>query len=296
MPMPREIEVKSILNKSKKRDEWFLDDYSVNLYSSCAFNCLYCYIRGSKYGQNLESSLSVKTNALELLDKQLYNRAKKGQFGFIILSSATDPYMKIEEKYTLTRGALEIIHKHRFPVHIITKSTLVTRDFDLLHNIHQQAILPVDLQQRLSGGTILTFSFSTVDNQISHIFEKGAPAPSDRLVTLRHAVKENFHTGVSLMPLLPFISDTTVHLDTMFSTFRDSKVSYILPATLTLFGYDKADSKPLVLKAIAQHYPSLLNKYKSYFATGYQMPPYYQKAFSKKMKELSLSYGIPLEI
>ena len=74
--MPREIEVKSVLNKKKKRDDWFLDDYTFNPYSSCSFNCLYCYIRGSKYGSNLESSLSVKINAIELLDKQLANRAK----------------------------------------------------------------------------------------------------------------------------------------------------------------------------------------------------------------------------
>lgn len=29
--MPREVEVKSVLNKTKKRDPWFLDDYTINL-------------------------------------------------------------------------------------------------------------------------------------------------------------------------------------------------------------------------------------------------------------------------
>src|SRR5690606_24794825 len=105
--MPKEIEVKSVLNKTKRRDPWFLDDYTFNPYSSCSFNCLYCYIRGSKYGTNLAESLSVKINAIELLDKQLENRAKKGQHGFIVISSATDPYLQIEKKYALTRSALE---------------------------------------------------------------------------------------------------------------------------------------------------------------------------------------------
>ena len=68
--MPRAIEVKSVLNKTKKRDTWFLDDYTFNPYSSCSFNCLYCYIRGSKYGSNLEKSLSVKVNAIEFLGKR----------------------------------------------------------------------------------------------------------------------------------------------------------------------------------------------------------------------------------
>ena len=107
--MPREIEVKSVLNKTKRRDPWFLDDYTINLYSSCSFNCLYCYIRGSKYGSNLEESLSVKTNAIEILDRQLFNRAKKEQYGIIVLSSATDPYLQVEKEYQLTRSALELI-------------------------------------------------------------------------------------------------------------------------------------------------------------------------------------------
>jgi len=75
--MVNEIKVKSILNKHKKRDDWFLDDYSVNPYSGCSFNCIYCYIRGSKYGENMAKTLSVKINAPELLEKQLSRRAKR---------------------------------------------------------------------------------------------------------------------------------------------------------------------------------------------------------------------------
>src|SRR5436189_3872054 len=107
--MPNFIDVKSILNKTKRRDAWFLDDYTINPYSGCSFNCLYCYIRGSKYGTHMEKKLSVKTNAVELLDKQLKNRAKKGQYGIIVLSSATDPYLQFEKDMQLTRRLLEVI-------------------------------------------------------------------------------------------------------------------------------------------------------------------------------------------
>src|SRR5450432_2884846 len=97
--MIRTKEVKSVLNRHKRKDEWFLDDYSVNPYEGCGFNCLYCYIRGSKYGENMSEKLSVKSNALEILDRQLFNRAKKDQRGFVVLASATDPYMEIEKSY-----------------------------------------------------------------------------------------------------------------------------------------------------------------------------------------------------
>ncbi|MTI41918.1 SPL family radical SAM protein [Fulvivirga lutimaris] len=290
--MPREIEVKSVLNKTRKRDSWFLDDYTINMYSSCSFNCLYCYIRGSKYGENLEDSLSVKTNAIEILDRQLFNRAKKEQYGIIVLSSATDPYLQIEEKYQLTRQALEVIAKHKFPVHIITKSDLITRDYDLLHQINKTAILPSDLKPRLKNGVIVSFSFSTLDEAVASIFEKGATCPANRLKALNKTVKEGFLTGVSLMPLLPFISDTTESLHRFFSTFKESNVDYVLPATITLHGNEKADSKTLVMNAIRKHYSELESKYQGYFKNGFQMPAFYQKAFSKKMQELSEEYGL----
>lgn len=294
--MPREIEVKSILNKKKKRDAWFLDDYTINLYSSCSFNCLYCYIRGSKYGSNLEESLSVKVNAIELLDKQLALRAKKGQFGYIVMSSATDPYLQIEKKYQLTREALKIVAKHRFPLHIITKSDLILRDIDLLHDVEKNAIIPADLSTQFKKGLIISFSFSTLHDNVGKIFEPGATKPSLRLQTLETILKQGFYAGVSLMPLIPFISDTKEHLDILFSSFKKINAKYVMPSTITLFGDDKADSKPLMLNAIRKHYPELESKYLSYFKDGSDMPAFYQKAFYKKMQELGETYALPYRI
>jgi DNA repair photolyase len=290
--MPHEIQVKSILNKTKRRDPWFLDDYTINPYSGCSFNCLYCYIRGSKYGANMEEKTAVKTNAPELLEKQLSSRAKKGQFGFIVLSSATDPYLQLEKEYRMTRRLLEIILHYRFPVHIITKSDLVTRDFDLLHQINSQAILPADLQQKLQHKVFITFSFSTIDNTIGRQFEPGATPPGKRLDAVRAAVAAGFLTGVSLMPLLPYITDTKEHLQLMFSTFRNIGIHYIFPATIHLFGNSTSDSKTLVMRAVEKYYPELFPRYKKFFGDGDEMPKYYREAFYKKMRELSVEFGI----
>lgn len=294
--MPREIKVKTILNKTKRRDPWFLDDYTVNLYSSCGFNCLYCYIRGSKYGDNLETSLAAKTNAIELLDRALYNRAKKGQYGIIVLSSATEPYQKLDLSYALTRQALEVILKHRFPVHIITKSDGVARDYDILKEIDKTAILPKDLQISLGRGAIITYSFSTVDDSINAHFEPGATPPSVRLESLQETVENKFLSGVSMMPLLPFISDTTAHLDLMFSLFKRARAHYVMPATITLFGSGRADSKTLVMNVIKNHYPELEDRYHTYFDNSSGLPDFYKKAFQRKMSELALMYNLPNRI
>jgi len=77
----RRIQVKSILNKHKKGDDWFLDDYSVNPYSGCSFNCIYCYIRGSKYGENMAETFSIKVNSPEVLERQLRRRAMRNEYG-----------------------------------------------------------------------------------------------------------------------------------------------------------------------------------------------------------------------
>src|SRR5690606_13353163 len=129
-------------------------------------------------------------------------------------------YLRIEKKYELTRQALEVILKHKFPVHIITKSDLVERDIDLLKQIEKQAILPADLAE-MKRGTIISFSFSTLQEEVGNIFEPGAPPPSVRLKTVQKMIANNFLTGISFMPLLPYISATTEHLDLAFSTFRD---------------------------------------------------------------------------
>lgn len=286
------IEVKSILNKSKKRDSWFLDDYTVNPYSGCSYNCLYCYTRGTKYGIHLEKKTSVKSNAAELLDKQLSSRAKKGQYGIIALASSTDPYLHFEAETQLTRQLLEIILKHRFPVHILTKSTLIERDFDLLEQIDKQAILPDDLKGKLSNGTVITYSFSTIDDQIGKIFEPGAPLPSERLIMLQQTIERGFFSGVSLMPLLPFISDTGVHLEQMFSKFHELKVNYIFPASITLFGEGEGSNKSMMLKAVEKHYPELLPRYQKWFSNDHQLPRYYRDAFYNKMKELCRKYEL----
>lgn len=290
--MPKEIEVKSILNKTKSRDSWFLDDYTINLYSGCSFNCLFCYIRGSKYGEHMERSMSVKSNAIELLDKQLGNRAKKGQYGYIVVCSATDPYLHFEKELQMTRQALEVIHKHRFPVHMLTRSDLITRDFDWLEKIDRDAALPEDLKQKPGRGALVSFSFTTLDDEVAAIFEPGATAPSVRLKALEAAKQAGFLTGVSMMPLLPWISDTTESLHQMMNAFKKAAADYVLPATLTLFGTGPTDSKTLVFRAVEKHYPHLLPKYKHYFENSDYMPKKYNAAFNRKMDELCAEYEL----
>jgi len=294
--MVNEIQVKSILNKHKKRDDWFLDDYSVNPYSGCSFNCIYCYIRGSKYGENMAKTFSIKINAPELLEKQLSRRAKKGEYGIIALSSSTEPYMPIEEKLKLTRKLLEIILKYKFPVEVATKSKLVLRDLDLLKEIDKNAILPADLKPKLKHGAIISFSISTLDEKLAKILEPGAPKPRERLETMKKCKEEGFFTGVCFIPVLPFLSDSEEQLNETIKTVKEYGADFILVGGLTLFGKGPADCKTLYYKFLEKYHPELVPKYRSLYRIFFAPSKEYQRELEEKSRRLCKKYGIKNKI
>lgn len=285
-------EVKSILNKHKKRDSWFLDDYSINPYEGCGFNCTYCYVHGSKYGENLAEKIVIKKDAVAILDKQLASRAKKNEYGFITVGSATDAYMQVEEEVGLTRDLLKLLLKHRFPAFISTKSDLVKRDFDLLKQIDELANLPEDLKQNPGRGVIISFSFSTLDEELARHIEPGAPAPQIRLETLKECSEKNFLCGVNAMPLLPFLTDTDEELERIVAAAKQYGANYILIAGLTLFGNDERDSKPLVFKFLREQHPYLIKKYEKMYGSVYYPSWQYQQQLKQRAEALCEKYQI----
>jgi DNA repair photolyase len=290
--MVREIEVKSILNKHKKRDEWFLDDYSLNPYSGCSFNCIYCYIRGSKYGENMEKTLSIKINAPNLLHRELKRRVEKGEYGIISLSTSTEPYLHIEERVGLTRKLLEIILKYKFPVEVLTKSKLILRDLDLLKEIDKRAILPEDLKDKLKNGVIISFSLSTLNEKLSKILEPGAPGPMERLETMRRCKEEGFFTGVNFIPILPYISDGEEQLDHMIGSAKDYGADFVFVGPLTLFGRGDADCKTLYYRFLERYYPHLIPEYRRLYRIFPAPSKEYQRELEEKVRGLYMKHGI----
>ncbi len=285
-------QVKSVLNKHKKRDSWFLDDYSVNPYEGCCCNCLYCYTRGSKYGENMDEKLAVKANALEVLDRQLAARAKKSQYGFVAVGSATDAYIHHEEQQEMTKGMLQLLLKHRFPVFISTKCTLITRDIELLKEIDTAAILPEDLKETLARGLILSVSISSLDEKVSDMLEPGAPPPLQRLELVKRLKKEGFFTGVNAIPLLPYISDTEEELEKIIAAAKEYGADYILTGGLTLFGTGMANSKTLFYKFLERYDNSLLPKYQQLYGSNFYTSFSYQNQLKEKAERLCKKYTI----
>ena len=287
-----EVEVKYVLNKHKKRDSLFLEDYTLNPYFGCSFNCIYCYIKGSHYGSATTHELKVKANAAEILKKQLKRRAKNREYGIIMIASSTEPYPAIEKELKLTRSLLKIISRFKFPVSILTRSKLVLRDMDVLGKINENAILPPDLKCKLRGGAIISFSFSTPDEKLTKIFEPNAPTPKERLETMKKFKDEGFRTGICFMPVLPFLSDSEKQIEKMVVLAKNYGADSILTAGLTLFGDNPTDCKTVYYKTLEKHFPELLEKTKKLFGKNFYPHPKYQKKLAERANKICKKYEI----
>jgi len=196
----------------------------------------------------------VKVNSPNILE---LSRAKRlERYGFISMSSATEAWQPAEERYEVTRRCLEVIKRHRFPVHCLRKSPLILRVLDLLEEIDKRAILPDDLKI-VGRGALITFSFSTLDPEISRIFESGAPCPLERLKAMKEVRDAGFRAGVAYIPVLPFISDGEEELERMIGVAKEFGADYIFVGALTLYG----SGKEIYYRVLAKYFPEHLPKY-----------------------------------
>ena len=187
--MIREIEARVLLSSVKQPEPWFGLKYNMNLYRGCQHRCIYCDSRSECYGiEDFDGEVLVKANALDLLTDELSRKRVKGTIG---TGSMNDPYMPAEAEQNLTGQALEIIAGFRFPVHIITKSDLVLRDLALLERISEVY-------------SAVTFTLTTVDDELARKVEPGAPAPSARLRAMRVLADHGILTGVTPDAHSPF--------------------------------------------------------------------------------------------
>jgi DNA repair photolyase len=287
-----EVTAKSLLNKHKKRDDWFLGDYTLNPYAGCSMGCIYCYTRGSKYGGEHGNIVSAKSNAIHILKKQLKHRIRKNERGFIVLGSSSDPYPPIETELKLTGEILGMIKRYRFPLHILTKSTLILRDMEILHGIKDVAILPREFENKLDSGVILSFSFSTLNEKIAKILEPGAPSPIKRLKIMKKFSDAGFKTGIINMPILPFIFDSEVDIENMVVTAKDHGADYVMPAGLTLFGDAPDDCKTLYYEFLNENYPNLVSKSKNLYMGSYAPSRRYQNELNNKFGAISCIHKV----
>ena len=191
---------RDILSRNESPDLPFR--WSVNPYRGCFHACAYCYARptheywGFGAGTDFESKIIVKPQAPALLRQAFLKPSWAGEL--IVFSGNTDCYQPLEAAYGLTRACLEVCAEFHNPVGIITKSSLVQRDLDVL------------LQLQARSWVRVYFSIPFADNETARKIEPQAPGITRRLEAMRVLSEAGIATAVSIGPIIPGLNDEDI--------------------------------------------------------------------------------------
>jgi DNA repair photolyase len=272
--MIREITAKTLLSSARQPDPWFGIKYTMNLYRGCQHQCIYCDSRSECYQiEDFDHDVLVKANALDLLRDELPRKRVKGTIG---TGSMNDPYMPLEAKLNLTGRALEIIADHRFPVHVITKSDLVVRDANILADIGRVY-------------AAVSFTVTAADDELSRKLEPGAPPTSRRFAALAALASRGIYTGVTMMPILPFIEDNAENISGIVAQAGAAGAAYIMPG----FGMTLRDrQRAYYYDQLDRLFPGLREQYQTRFGDRYSAAANDAKKLEHLFGELCDRHGI----
>ncbi|MBL8566542.1 MAG: PA0069 family radical SAM protein [Hyphomicrobiaceae bacterium] len=191
---------RSIITRNDSPDISF--DQSINPYRGCEHGCIYCYARpshcylGHSAGLDFETKLYAKTNAAELLERELANPRYVPKV--IALGANTDPYQPIEREHRITRSILEVLERAGHPVGIVTKSALVLRDSDILARMAERRLVKVAI------------SVTTLDRRLARAMEPRASTPPRRLEAIRKLAQAGVPVAVMVAPVIPALNDSEI--------------------------------------------------------------------------------------
>jgi DNA repair photolyase len=247
------IPTKTILSGYEPGNNWFGKNYTMNIYKGCCHGCIYCDSRSECYGVENFDEVRAKENALTLLQREL--KAKR-RVGIIGTGAMSDPYNPFEEKYRLTRDALELIHNvPRFGVSIATKSDLIIRDMELLRSIKQHSPVLVKL------------TITTADDTLGKKIEPNVAASSKRFSVINELSDNGIYSGILLMPVLPFLEDHENNISKIIRLAYEHGAKFIYPA----FGVTlRQNQREWYYKKLDEHFPGLKQKYVKQFGSAYE--------------------------
>lgn len=217
--------------------------WDLNIYRGCEHGCKYCFALYSHDYLNNEGffdQLYVKTNVVEQLEKELRSRSWKREV--INLGGVTDSYQPAEAEHQLMPHILKLLIKYKTPAIISTKSDLILRDFDLIDQLSRITYINV-------AATIVT-----TDEALRAKLEPQASPIAARFAMLKEFRKTNASTGIHMMPVIPFLTDTEENISSLFAQAKEINIHYLIYGMLNLRG----KTRPYFLNFIKTEYPQFL--------------------------------------
>lgn len=227
----------------------------INIYRGCQHNCIYCDSRSLCYGMKHDfEDIEVKQNAPFLLEKALKSKRRKCMIG---TGAMSDPYIPLERELKLTRQCIEIIDRYGFGATVLTKSSDVLRDLDLLTSIN------------IKSKSVLQMTLTTYDEALCHIIEPNVSSTKERFEALKIFRDNGIPTVVWLDPFLPFINDTEENIKGLLDYCVKAKVKGIIcfDIGLTL----RNGNREYFYRQLDKHFPNLKNKYIKTYGNSYEI-------------------------
>jgi DNA repair photolyase len=235
-----EQQVKSILAPNDSPDVPF--ELSINPYRGCEHGCIYCFARPTHSYLNLSPGLDFETKIVAKVNAPERLRAAFAAPGYVPralnVGSATDAYQPIERKLGLTRALIEVLAEHRHAFSVITKSSGIERDLDLLAPL---------AKDNLSAAYV---SLTTLDPALARVLEPRAAAPARRLRTIERLAAAGVPVGVSVSPLIPFLNEP--ELERVLECARDAGATSAFSIPLRL----PWEVAPLFKQWLEVHFPA----------------------------------------
>lgn len=228
----------------------------MNIYRGCSHGCIYCDSRSKCYGfDHLFEDIEVKRNAPELLEQALRSKRKKCMIG---TGAMCDPYLPAEEQLGLTRRCLELIDQYEFGAAVLTKSTRVLRDMDLLISINKKA------------KALVQMTLTTADEELCRIIEPNVSTTKERFEALMAFKEAGIPTVVWLSPILPFINDTEDNINGILDYCIEAGVKGILCFGMGVTLRD--GDREYFYQALDRHFPGMKEIYIKNFGNAYNVP------------------------
>jgi DNA repair photolyase len=252
--------------------------WSLNPYRGCVHGCHYCYARathpylGLNADDDFETKIVVKTNMPEVLRQELGKRSWQRER--VAIGTATDAYQPCEGRYHITRRILEALRDHETPASIVTKSTLILRDLDLLAVLAQ------------GPGARVHFTITTLDRALSRLLEPGTPPPAQRLAVLRRLAAAGVTCGVALAPVLPGLTDAEPAIAAVADAARANGATAFWAGPLRL----APSVKEHYLGFLAETFPELVPRYERAYA-GPNAPAAYRAMLDERIARVQQRYG-----
>ncbi len=268
------IPAKHILTSIPSGDDYLPGDFGMNLYRGCTFGCIYCDSRSTCYQNPDFDHIYAKANALALLEDELRVKRKTG---IIRTGAACDPYNTLEQSAKLTQGALALMKRYGFGYGILTKSSLILRDIDLLSEISKET------------ASYAAFTVTTSDDELAAKTEPYAPRPSERLSAMRELSGRGIFTGTMMTPTLPYLTDSIENLRNVIERTAESGGRFVISfAGMTLRDGDRE----YYYKALSGFQPSLTVQYAKEYGSSYELSVRGYKEYLVTHKALCREYGL----